>query len=101
MPPTKLLITYDLSEASSNEYHEFIREQFLPRAQELGLVIVGVWGKAYGEVPDRHTELVTKDEDTMWQILHSSEWKELEEELKQYVVDFGRKVLPYKQGFQL
>jgi len=101
MTPAKLLITYDISEEVSNEYRQFILEKFLPKAQEMGLVIVGVWYTAYGEGPERHTELVTQDEDTMWQILHSPEWKELEEELKKYVISFGRKVVPYRQGFQL
>jgi len=101
MTPAKMLITYDISEETLNEYHQFMLETFLPKAQELGLVIVGVWYTAYGEGPERHTELVTKNEDTMWRILHSPEWEELEQELQRYAVDFGRKVVPYKQGFQL
>lgn len=101
MTPTKLLITYDIAQETSDEYRQFVMEKFLPQAQEMGLVIAGVWYTAYGEGPERHTEFVTRDEEAMWSILYSAQWQELEQELKKFVTDFDRKVLPYKPGFQL
>jgi hypothetical protein len=37
----------------------------------------------------------------MWRVLGSEEWTQLEGQLKEYVSDFGRKVIPYERGFQM
>jgi hypothetical protein len=37
----------------------------------------------------------------MWGILNSDEWTKLETRLKEYVNDFGRKVIRYQPGFQM
>ncbi len=97
----KLLITYDINEGTVEEYRQFVLGEFLPAVQRMGLAVTEVWRTDYGNYPDQQTELVSRDEDAMRHILNSAEWDELESQLKRYVSNFDRKVLPYKHGFQL
>jgi hypothetical protein len=97
----KLLLTYNVNDDSSEDYRQFVTGEFLPEVQKLGLAVTEVWYTAYGDYPERQTELVSRDEDTMWGVLTSDEWTELESRLKEYVNDFGRKVIRYQPGFQM
>ena len=97
----KLLITYNGRDDVNEEYRQFVLGEFLPAVQRMGLAVTEVWLTAYGDYPERQTELVSQDEDTMWRILNSEEWSELETRLREYVSDFGRKVIPYQPGFQM
>lgn len=98
---TKLMISYDVNEGMVEEYRQFVLGEFLPQVQRMGLAVTEVWHTAYGDYPDRLTELVSRDEDTMWQILRSEEWDKLETQLQEYVSDFQRKVVAYRPGFQI
>jgi hypothetical protein len=98
---TKLSLTYDVNEETIEEYRQFVMGEFLPEVQKMGLTIAEVWQTAYGDYPYLQTDLVSRDEDTMWRILNSDEWEKLETRLQDYVSDLNRKVMPYKQGFQL
>ena len=97
----KLLLTYNVNDDSSEDYRQFVTGEFIPAVQRLGLAVTEVWYTAYGDYPERQTELVSRDEDTMWGVLASDEWTELETRLKEYVNDFGRKVIKYQPGFQM
>jgi hypothetical protein len=97
----KLLLTYNVKDELSEEYRQFVMGEFLPEVQQMGLAVTEVWFTAYGDYPERQTELVSRDEDTMWGILNSEEWTELEMRLKEYVNDFERKVIRYQPGFQM
>ena len=97
----KLLLTYNVNDDASEEYRQFVLGEFLPAVQKMGLAVTEVWLTTYGDYPERQTELVSRDEDTMWRILGSEEWQELEERLNEYVNDFGRKIVPYQPGFQM
>ncbi len=98
---TKLLLTYDVRDEMAQEYRQFVLGEFLPAAQRMGLAVTEVWHTAWGDYPDRQTELVSRDEETMWRILNSPEWQEMEARLQEYVTDLERKVVPYRPGFQL
>ena len=98
---TKLSLTYDVNDDTIEEYRQFVMGEFLPEVQKMGLAVAEVWHTAYGDYPNRQTELVSRDEDTMWRILNSEEWDKLETRLEEYVSDLQRKVMPYKQGFQI
>jgi hypothetical protein len=99
--PTKLLLTYDVKDDMSEDYRQFVLGEFLPAVQRMGLAVIEVWLTVYGNYPERQTELLCRDEETMWQILRSKEWGDLEQRLAEYVSDLGRKVIPYQPGFQM
>jgi len=98
---TKLLLTYDVREDVVEEYRQFVMGEFLPAVQRMGLAVTEVWHTAYGDYPERQTELVSRDPDTMWRVLGSDEWTQMEERLKAYVEDLEHKVVTYRPGFQM
>lgn len=97
----KLMLTYNIKDDASEEHRQFVLGDFIPAVQKMGLAVTEVWLTSYGNYPERQTDLVSRDEDTMWRILGSEEWGELEGRLQEFVVDFERKVIPYQPGFQM
>ena len=97
----KMLISYDVVPELQQAYYEFVLGEMIPSAQSMGLVLNEAWHTAYGHYPIRLDGFVAKDRATLDRILASAEWRQLEEKLKRYVTDCARKVVPYREGFQL
>ena len=47
----KLLLSYNIQPGHENAYRRFVLEEFLPKAQELGLTPTDAWHTAYGSLP--------------------------------------------------
>ncbi|MBP7688932.1 MAG: hypothetical protein KA765_13530 [Thermoflexales bacterium] len=97
----KMLISYDVVPELQQAYYEFVLGEMIPSAQSMGLVLNEAWHTAYGHYPIRLNGFVAKDRATLDRILASAEWRQLEDKLKRFVTDFARKVVPYREGFQL
>ncbi|NHZ72062.1 MAG: hypothetical protein GWP17_03140 [Aquificales bacterium] len=97
----KLLLSYEVKEESVQEYYRFVMGQYVPALQSMGLQMSEVWQTAYGDAPNRLIGFVCKDQDTMTGVLHSDNWLSLNEQLENFVTDFGYKVVPYRGGFQI
>ena len=74
---------------------------FVPAIQKLGVYMHMAWYIAHGDYPMRKIEFVTESAETLRQLFYSAEWEELEAKLKRYVVDYDRKVVEYRNGFQV
>jgi hypothetical protein len=98
---TKLLLSYDVLPSTQEAYYQFVTNELLPQAQDLGLIIAEAWHTTYGNYPMRLTGFIAEDLATMKAILSSKEWQRLEAGLKQYVNSFSKKVVPYRNGFQI
>lgn len=99
-PKYKLIMTYDILARSQSEYMQFVLGEFVPALQEMGLYMMGVYHTAIGDYPARHVEFVSESWSTMEQTLNGTKFNELEERFKEYVVNYTRKVVPYRRGFQ-
>ncbi len=99
-PRVKLLLTYDILAESQQSYYEFILREYIPALQTLGLQMTEAWHTAYGDYPLRMAGFVAQDAKTLRSIMESHEWEDLQEKLKQYVVNLDWKVVGYKDGFQ-
>ncbi len=97
----KMLISYDVVPELQQAYYEFVLGEMIPSAQSMGLVLNEAWHTAYGHYPIRLNGFVAKDRATLDRILASTEWRQLEDKLKRFVTDFARKIVPYREGFQL
>jgi len=97
----KMLISYDVVPELQQAYYEFVLGEMIPSAQSMGLVLNEAWHTAYGQYPIRLNGFVAKDRATLDRILASTEWRQLEDKLKRFVTDFARKIVPYREGFQL
>jgi hypothetical protein len=97
----KLLLYYDVVPSSQESYHQFVKDEFLAEAYNLGLTVTEVWHTAYGDYPMLLAGFVAEDFDEMVTILNSAEWQALETKLRRYVRDYRRKVVPFRGGFQI
>jgi len=97
----KLLLSYDIIQETQQAYYEFLMRQFLPRLQELGLAMTEAWHTAYGDYPLRLIGFVAPDMDLLKDVLSGDEWQNLEGRLKQFVGNYRRRAVAYRDGFQL
>ncbi len=99
-PRVKLLLTYDILAESQQSYYEFILREYIPALESMGLKMTEAWHTAYGDYPLRMAGFEAADVKALRHIMQSQEWEDLQEKLKQYVVNLEAKVVPYKDGFQ-
>jgi hypothetical protein len=96
----KLLVTYDILDDNQQAYYQYVLGEFLPQVQTMGLVLTEVWHTAYGDYPARLLSFVARDRATLDSILARDDWQQLEDKLRSFVVDYQRRVVPYRERFQ-
>lgn len=96
----KLLITYDPVDDRREAYFNFVLGEFVPAMEHLGLTMCEAWHTAYGEYPLRLAVFTPEDGVLMEEVLDSSEFRRLETQLKDYVENYYRRVVPVKESFQ-
>jgi len=96
----KLLLSYNIRPGHENAYRRFVMEEFLPRAQELGLTPTDAWHTAYGGYPARLIGFVADDLSTIHRAMESDEWQGMMKRLGDYTGDMSRRIVRFKGGFQ-
>jgi len=99
-PRYKLLLMYDIRPEMYDPYFQYVTGEFVPALQNMGLYMLTVWHTAYGEYPVRQVEFVSEDLETMLEIFQSDRWEEMEGHLLTYIVNYQRKIVRFRQGFQ-
>ncbi|HZD55758.1 MAG TPA: hypothetical protein VE136_03490 [Anaerolineales bacterium] len=98
----KLLMSWDISPGREQEYFEFVVREFIPGMQRLGLEPTDAWFTMYGEdQPQILTGAQISNKQALERILGSPEWKNLTDQLSNYVEDFSTKIVPARKGFQM
>ena len=97
----KLLMSWDIKSGQEAAYFEFIVKEWAPGVMELGLQPTEAWYTVFGDGPQILTGGITKDFETMHEILESEEWHNLQEKLFAFVTNFQQKVVPATGRFQL
>ena len=97
----KLLLSYNIGHTDTRAYYEFVLGRYIPVLQALGLEMSEAWHTAYGEYPNRLVGFVTRDKNTMTELLENDTWFELNDQLQEHVSDFSYKIIPYGIGFQI
>lgn len=97
----KLLMSWDIKPGVESTYFDFIINEFAPGLLRLGLQPTEAWYTVYGSDPQILTGAVTKDLETMAQILDSDDWRELQAELLVYIANFEYKIVHDTGRFQL
>ena len=96
----KLLLAYNIKPGHENAYRRFVLEEFLPKAQELGLTPTDAWHTAYGSYPARLIGFVADDLHSVHRAVESDEWKSMMKRLEGYTGNVSRRVVRFKGGFQ-
>lgn len=100
VPKYKVIYTYDVRPSRQGEYSQFALGEFVPGLQTLGLYITGGFLTAYGEYPSRLAEFVAEDWDKLLGALESEQLILLEDKLQTYTLNYHRKVVHFRPGFQ-
>jgi hypothetical protein len=96
----KLLISYNINLDEAQEYYEFVLGKYIPVMQALGLEMSEAWHTAFGDYPNRLIGFVSRDGNSLRELMEGETWEELNEELQTHVTELDYKVVPYKLGFQ-
>jgi hypothetical protein len=94
-------MTWDILPGREQEYFEFVVRDFIPSIQRLGLEPSDAWFTMYGEQPQILAAVKSPSMVALQKVLDSQEWKELTQQLLDYVEDFNYKVVNARTGFQL
>ncbi len=96
----KLLLSYDIKGGRENAYRRFVVEEFLPKAQELGLMPTDAWHTAYGKYSTRLLGFVADDLATARTAMASDDWKSIMQRLRGYTVNLSQRLVRFRGGFQ-
>jgi hypothetical protein len=96
----KLLLSFDIRSRQENAYRRFFLEEFLPKAQEMGLVPTDAWHTAYGNYPSRLVGFVADDLAIVVAARKTDEWRALIDRLEGYTGNLSQRVVPFRGGFQ-
>jgi hypothetical protein len=99
-PRYKMLMSYDIQPDTRDTHYEFVLGEFVPAVQKMGLYMIEAWHTAYGNYPIRLTGFVAEDLETLHKALGSDKFRQLEERFRDYVSNYHRKVVPFREGFQ-
>ncbi len=96
----KLIITYDPVPERREAYFRYVLGEFVPALEQMGLTLSEAWHTAYGEYPLRMSGFLASDVSLMDSILTSEEFRQLEERLQEYVINYSRRVVACNNSFQ-
>ncbi len=106
VPRYKLMLFYDLAEKHSEEYYQFIMNEMIPALQAMDVYIF----RAFHTIPaqqdgssqrNRQVEYVAETLEAIETMLKSEKWQVVETHLQNYVTNYSRKIVQFRQGFQL
>ena len=97
---TKVLLTYDIIPETQETYYQFMLGELVPTVQGLGLGMAEAWHTAVGDYPIRLVAFVGESRDAVDKVMESDQWEDLETRLQQYVVNYKRRVVPFRNRFQ-
>ncbi len=100
-PRYKIILSYNINQETHDEYFQFVTQEMVPAMQGMGIHMFRVYHTAYGDYPQRQVEFLTEDLSTIQKAFNSLTWRRLETKMKGYVYDYSRRVLRFRDGFQL
>lgn len=96
----KLIMTWDIAPEREQEYFEFVVREFIPGVQRLGFELTDAWATLYGSQPQIMVGATLPSLAKVQQVLRSSEWQSLANQLLDFVQHYEQKVVESQSGFQ-
>ena len=97
----KLLMNWDILPGREQEYFEFVVRDFIPAMQRLGMEPSDAWFTMYGDEPQIMVSAQMPSASSLQRILGSEDWKNLTQQLLDYVENFKYKIVQARSGFQM
>jgi hypothetical protein len=95
-----MIMTWDIAPDRDQEYFEFVIREFIPGVQRLGFELSDAWATVFGQQPQIMVGAKIDSMSEAHQILGSTEWKSLNNQLKDYVRNYSIKLVEASGGFQ-
>jgi hypothetical protein len=96
----KLIMTWDITPEREQEYFEFVVREFIPGVQRLGFELSDAWATVYGNHPQILVGAVMPTVNEAQDLLDSTEWKSLYNQLQDFVRNYSQKIVEATGGFQ-
>ena len=96
----KVLLSYDIIPETQETYYQFMLGELVPAVQGMGLGMAEAWHTAVGNYPLRLVAFVGESRTQVDEVLGSEKWDELEARLQQYVTNYKRRIVPFRDRFQ-
>jgi hypothetical protein len=96
----KLIMTWDIMPEREQEYFEFVVREFIPGVQRLGFELSDAWATVYGSQPQILVCAIIPSRGRAQQLLDSSEWRSLHNQLQDFVQNYDQKIVQATGGFQ-
>jgi hypothetical protein len=96
----KLIMTWDIMPEREQEYFEFVVREFIPGVQRLGFELSDAWATVYGSQPQILVGAIIPSKGRAQQLLDSSEWRSLHNQLQDFVHNYDQKIVDATGGFQ-
>jgi hypothetical protein len=96
----KLIMTWDIMPEREQEYFEFVVREFIPGVQRLGFELSDAWATVYGNQPQILVGAIIPSKGRAQQLLDSSDWRSLNNQLQDFVHNYDQKIVDATGGFQ-
>jgi hypothetical protein len=96
----KLIMSWDIDPEHEQDYFEFVVRDFIPGVQRMGFELSDAWATVYGVRPQIMVGAVLPSVAKAQNVLNSSEWLGLYNQLLGFVQNFEQKIVPARSGFQ-
>ena len=105
VPRYKLMLFYDLADRQSEDYYQFIMNEMIPTLQAMDVYIFRAFHTIPGQQGTNHrnrqVEYIAETLEAIEELLGSEKWQTVETQLRGYVTNYSRKIVHFRQGFQL
>jgi hypothetical protein len=96
----KLIMQWDIAPEREQEYFEFVVREFIPGVQKLGFELTDAWATIYGSSRQIMVGATLPSLERIQEVLDSSEWQSLNNQLQDFVQNYEQKVVEAQGGFQ-
>ncbi len=96
----KLIMTWDLAPGHEQEYFEFVVRDFIPGVQRLGFTLTDAWATAYGNRPQILVGVSLPSMARARQVMRSQDWKNMQNQLQEFVTNYQQKIVAARGSFQ-
>jgi len=97
----KLIMSYDIKPGRDQDYFEFLVREFAPGLARLGVQPTESWYTMYGHYPQIMTGGIAENVQIVKTLLDSTEWRELQTRLGEFVTNYKHKIVPVSPYFPI
>lgn len=100
-PTHRLMLIYDINPQFQNEYYDYVLRDFIPSLQRMNIYMLYAWQVIGDDHPERQIEFVCESETIIRTVLASDAYQQAETKLKDYTMNFRRKLVLFENRCQI